>query len=73
MTVLTLHDTPRPYHGSAYGRSQEPHIDTARIAHAAKTLLGQGLRMLLVLSCFAAAAAAVIAARLYAFVPALHQ
>jgi hypothetical protein len=73
MTVVTLDDVPRLRRETMRSGSQDLHHDTARIMHAAKTLLAQGLRMLLVLSCFAAAAAAVIAARLYAFVPALHQ
>jgi hypothetical protein len=73
MTTLTFHDTPRSYRGSTHPRSQALHVNAMRTVHAAKSLLAQGLRMLLVVSCFAAAAAAVIAARLYAFVPALHQ
>jgi hypothetical protein len=73
MTVITLDDVPPLPRDSTRPRPQHLHIDAVRAAHAAKTLLGQALRLLLVVSCFAAAVAAVIAVRLYAFVPALHQ
>ena len=73
MTVVTLDDVPPPRGHTARPQSLHLHGDAGRAAHAAKTLLVEGLRILLVLSCFAAAGAAVIAARLYAFVPALHQ
>jgi hypothetical protein len=73
MTVVTLDDIPPPPRDSTRPRPQHPRIDPVRIAYAAKTLLGQALRMLLVVSCFAAVVATVVAVRLYAFVPALHQ
>jgi hypothetical protein len=44
-----------------------------RTAHAAKTLLMQGLRMLLVVVCFAAITAVVIGIRVYAALPPLHH
>jgi hypothetical protein len=71
MTVVTLDDVPR--RRNATKRPRHPHINAASIAHTAKTLLGQALRMLLVASCFTAIGAAVIAMRLYAFMPALHH
>jgi len=54
-------------------RSHDLHILRTRTAHAAKTLLMQGLRMLLVVGCFTALTAAVIGIKLYAFLPPLHH
>jgi hypothetical protein len=74
MTVVTLDDIPPPApRGTTRPRPTDRHIDAVRVVHAAKTLFDQALRMLLVVSCFAAAAGAVIAVRLYAFLPALHH
>ncbi len=54
-------------------RSAELHALRVKAAHSAKTLLMQGLRMILVLAFFTALVAAVIGIRLLAFLPALHH
>ncbi len=58
---------------TARPRSQDLHALQARTAHAAGTLLMQGLRMLFVVSCFTAVVAVGIGIRVFAYMPAVHH